>query len=310
MSEPSAEVIALAESRLAARAAKDWATSDSLRDQIASLGWIVADAAGSYSLTPKPPFDVLPNLAAIADNSHTPIETGVVIDVIVDGWPDDVRAFFDALLTHMPADARVVALDAGNVDGAGIVLQEYVASDARVEAFHVTQDLQSIGWSAARNALLRYTACDVHVIIDLSTILTGDAITPLADAVRAGAAVAGWRGVNVNTDDNWRSFNDATDVGEVDAVLSYLMAVDFAVACAHPIDAKARFYRNADLEWSLDLRAAGTKVVMPTLDLPCRQARHHGYHDTEPDYRDRESKRTYDRLLQKYRGKNSLLAPR
>jgi cysteinyl-tRNA synthetase len=46
MSEPSAEVIALADSRLAARAAKDWATSDSLRDEIATLGWIVADAAG------------------------------------------------------------------------------------------------------------------------------------------------------------------------------------------------------------------------------------------------------------------------
>jgi hypothetical protein len=233
-----------------------------------------------------------------------------VIDVIVDGWPDDVRAFFEALLTHMPADARVVALDAGNIDGVGIVLEEYVARESRIESLHFANDLQTLGWAAARNALLRHTPRDVHVIIDLSTILTGDAITPLVDAVHAGAAVAGWRGVNVNVEDNWRSFNDATDVGEVDAVLSYLMAVDFTVACAHPIDAKARFYRNADLEWSLDLRAAGTKVVMPTLVLPCTQARHHGYHDTEPDYRDRESKRTYDRLLQKYRGKNSILAPR
>jgi hypothetical protein len=96
----------------------------------------------------------------------------------------------------------------------------------------------------------------------------------------------------------------------VDAVLSYLMAVDRNAALAQPIETKARFYRNADLEWSLDLRAGGSKVVMPTLDLPCMQARHHGYHDTEADYRDRESKRTYDRLLQKYRGKTALLAPR
>ena len=41
-------------------------------------------------------------------------------------------------------------------------------------------------------------------------------------------------------------------------------------------------------------------------DLPVRQDRHRGYHDTEPAYRDKESKKTYDRFLQRFRGREDL----
>ncbi len=47
---PSQEVIALVEQRVAARANKDWAQSDKLRDQIAALGWIVQDSKEGYKL--------------------------------------------------------------------------------------------------------------------------------------------------------------------------------------------------------------------------------------------------------------------
>jgi cysteinyl-tRNA synthetase len=48
-----AEVSALAAQRQAARAAKDWAESDRLRDAIAALGWIVKDTKDGTKLTPK-----------------------------------------------------------------------------------------------------------------------------------------------------------------------------------------------------------------------------------------------------------------
>jgi|GEM_PF-2412893 len=47
-----AEITELAEQRLAARAAKDWAASDELRDKIAAAGWQIKDAADGYELTP------------------------------------------------------------------------------------------------------------------------------------------------------------------------------------------------------------------------------------------------------------------
>ena len=41
-----------------------------------------------------------------------------------------------------------------------------------------------------------------------------------------------------------------------------------------------------------------------------RQGRHRGYHDSDPTYRERESKKTYDRFLQRFRGREDLRLPR
>ena len=45
------EVKELADKRVAARGAKDWAASDSLRDQISELGWHIKDGKDGYELT-------------------------------------------------------------------------------------------------------------------------------------------------------------------------------------------------------------------------------------------------------------------
>ena len=44
------EIRQIAETRFAARKAKNWAESDALRDKLASLGWSVLDAKDSYTL--------------------------------------------------------------------------------------------------------------------------------------------------------------------------------------------------------------------------------------------------------------------
>jgi len=48
-----AEVTTLVEQRQHARAAKNWAESDRLRDEIAALGWIVKDTKDGPKLTPR-----------------------------------------------------------------------------------------------------------------------------------------------------------------------------------------------------------------------------------------------------------------
>lgn len=42
------EVLEMAEKRCAARAAKDWATADAMRDQLKELGWVVEDSADGF----------------------------------------------------------------------------------------------------------------------------------------------------------------------------------------------------------------------------------------------------------------------
>ena len=47
------EVTDLAEQRLAARKEKNWALSDTLRNQIAELGYLIKDTANGYEITKK-----------------------------------------------------------------------------------------------------------------------------------------------------------------------------------------------------------------------------------------------------------------
>ena len=49
---PPADVVELADARIAAREAKDFEAADRLRDAIADLGWVVRDVAGGYELVP------------------------------------------------------------------------------------------------------------------------------------------------------------------------------------------------------------------------------------------------------------------
>jgi len=48
--QPSDEILALVEQRMSARANKNWAESDKLRDKITALGWTVQDSKDGYKL--------------------------------------------------------------------------------------------------------------------------------------------------------------------------------------------------------------------------------------------------------------------
>jgi GT2 family glycosyltransferase len=295
---------------MAARRDRDFATADELRDAIVEAGWLVADTPEGYTLAPAPPFPQAPSLGALPE---VPAEPGRTVGVVLfAGWPDDVTTFVAAWLAHAPPDVPLVALDLGDVDGAGRVLHD-LARDSlgRVVDLHVAQREEQAGWGPAVNAAVAACGGDVVLLADPSSVLDGDAVTPLVAAVREGGAVAaGWRGVRVNRDDAWRSF-DAAGPGEVDAVLGYLMAVRRdAFDAVGGFAAKARFYRNADIELSLLLRESGGRVVVPEGELPVHQERHRGYHDSDPERRERESRRTYDRILKRFRGRDDLLAPR
>ena len=335
-----AEVVALAERRAEARAARDFARADALRDEVAAAGWVVVDEPdGGWRLETAAPFTASPRvsdlLAAAAPGGPVPAVRRCGVGLVVDGWPDDVEACVEAVLSHAPTDVVVVALDLGDVDGAGRRLAQ-LADDhpGRVEAHHVTTPC---GWGEARAALLALDRSGVHVVADLSSRPTGDAVTPLLEQLDAADDVvaAGWRGVD--PDGTWRDFVEhgpevrGDGPHEVSALLGYWFAVRRDAALATGPPARARYYRNADMEWTLALRDAGLPAGMPgdgrqdgraavrgdgrptsparcvaVPDLPLEQARHHGYHDAEPGYRDKQSRKNYQRILSAFRGRDDL----
>lgn len=304
MSSPPPQVLALSERRALARAAKDFAESDRLRDEIAAAGWVVRDGPDGPVLAERPPYDVLASVSDLPDRSAEPDTRRCTVAVLVEGWAEDLRTCVAALLQHAPDDVVVVLLDNGS-DAGPAVHELAQAHPGRVQELHVER---AAGWSQARWALLRADTATVHVLLDPSTVLEGDALEPVLACFEDPAVVgAGWRGVAVQ--DGWTTFAEAGP-GEVEALLGYLFAVRRAAALLVPLPPKARFYRNADMEWSFLLREAGGRLLVPAGELPVRQDRHRGYHDTDPTYREKESKKTYDRFLQRFRGREDLRLPR
>ncbi len=295
MSAPD-HIIALAQERFVARAAKDWSRSDQLRDEIAAAGFEVVDVAGGFELRERERFPVYSSPRDIR-----PIIIGsseIAIAIIVDGFTDDCVDTIKTIKAH--CSTPIVLLVLG--DPGALVDQ----LDHRTKIVGLSE---SFGWGECANALLKNIAARFVVIMDPSTRFTGDAITPVLEVLAQGKYIAaGWRGGLINLDDQWRSVDDK-GVGDVDVLFSYFLAVDREGAItAEGFSNRAVYYRNADIEFSLRLKHAGGQLLQ--MDLPLEQARHHGYYDTDPEYREVQSKKNYDRILERFRDKEAILSPR
>ena len=285
----------LAQERLDARAAKDFAKADLIRDQIAAMGFEVIDIAGGFEFRAKERY---PTYASTRDIKAIKINGEIAIAMIVDGFTADAAETVRTIKAH--TNAPVIAL---------VTLDPAELIDEIDLQFQVIAITENFGWGENANALLKNISSKFAVIMDPSTRFTGDAIAPVIAELNKGEFSAiGWRGGLVNMDDEWRSVDDK-GAGEVDVLFSYFLAMNSADAInAGGFNNRAIYYRNADIEFSLRLRQSNGRLLQ--IDLPLEQARHHGYYDTDEEFREIQSKKNYDRILERFRGKSAILSPR
>ncbi len=286
----------LARARQAARAEKNFALSDQLRDEIGAQGFEVVDVAGGYELRPKKRFPVYESTRDIR-----PINSGkyeITAAIIVEGFHEDAITCIRSIKANSQCAIAVLV-----IGEPGDLINEL---DARTSLVQINENF---GWGENANALLRNVTSDYVIVLDPSTTFTGDAATPVLEELKKRDFVAvGWRGGLVNLEDDWRSTDDKGP-GEVDVLFSYFFAMHREDAlAARGFSNRAVFYRNADIEFSLNLRHSNGRLLQ--MDLPLEQGRHHGYHDSDPEYRDAQSKKNYDRILERFRGKTAILSPR
>ncbi len=288
-------VTQLAQARMDARAAKDFALADKYRDELLHAGYEIVDVVGGYELREKKPYITL---AFARDIRPIDLESEVTVGIIVDGFTDDALETVKTVKAN--SDCAVAIISIGD---AGALFEQM---DKRTYLISVAP---GASWADCANVFLEKLSSKYVILMDPSTRFTGDAIAPVVAELEKGDYVAvGWRGGLVNLEDEWRSVDDK-GVGEVDVLFSYFMAFNCeAMTQVGGFNPRAIYYRNADIEFSLKIRQAGGKLLQ--MDLPLIQDRHHGYHDTDPEYRDAQSKKTFDRILDKYRGKSAILSPR
>jgi hypothetical protein len=286
----------LGRARQAARADKNFALADQLRDQIAQAGYEIVDVVGGFELQAKSLVQVFADIQKLKNLPKS--DRSITVAIVVNGFHEDAVTSVNSIKAHSSAEILVLATQPAE-DLSSIV-------DSHT---HVIQLENDPGWGECANAALRIISTPFAVIMDPSTTFTGDAISPVLQELQKKVfAAVGWRGGLINIEDQWRSVDDK-GAGEVDVLFSYFLAVDKDAALqAGGFNARAIYYRNADIEFSLRLKHASGHLLQ--MDLPLEQGRHHGYYDTEESFRDAQSKKNYDRILERFRGKEAILSPR
>jgi GT2 family glycosyltransferase len=285
----------LANERVQARAVKDFAKADHLRDQIAALGFEVIDVAGGYEFRP---IEAFPTYASTKEIKPVSLNSEIAVAIIVDGFISDAIDTVKSIKANTSTPILLLCLQ----EPAELT----TLIDAQTKLIVVKENF---GWGESANSLLKAISTKYVVLMDPSTRFTGDAVAPVLESLKAGTyAAVGWRGGLVNIEDEWRSVDDKGE-GEVDVLFSYFIALNREEALeAGGFNSRAIFYRNADIEFSLKLRHTGGRLLQ--MELPLEQARHHGYYDSDPEFREIQSKKNYDRILERFRGKSAILSPR
>jgi len=296
MKEVPGEVRRLVGEREDARATRDFARADALRDRIRAAGFEVTDTPVGPSIAARAEEEeVEPEPYRRSEDVPSVLEEEPSVDVsvqwVVQGWPEDVRRGIEAFgRTGAPASCAHVVVD--------------VTGSSWPEGTDVVRFDPEAGWAAARNAGLRRAAGRVVAIVDGSIEPTGDALAPLVTAL-ADPSVGVTGPFGIVTDHHLHHFHESGGP-EVDAVESYLMAIRRELVLAGlRFDEKFRFYRSADIELSFQVKAGGLRATVT--EVPVTRHEHRMWEHTPEEQRERWSKRNYYRFLDRWRGRTDLL---
>ncbi|HUE68108.1 MAG TPA: glycosyltransferase [Candidatus Acidoferrum sp.] len=229
-----------------------------------------------------------------------PTVRAVSLLTVLHGWRADAERWLLAVFTHTRTDFEALVVDNSGDPRIAGWLEGRVAERLRV----IRLD-PPLGFAAAANSGIEAAAGDVIVLFDPGVELTGDAISPLVEALSDPAVVIagpfGLRGKGT-----LKEFEESAGP-EVDAIEGYCMAFRRADALAvGGFDPRFRFYRMADVELSFRLRDRGGKaIVVP--GLPLERHEHRLWESTEPAERERLSKRNTYRFLDRWRDREDLL---
>jgi cysteinyl-tRNA synthetase len=224
----------------------------------------------------------------------------VTLLAVIHGWQPDAERWLLSVFTHCKADFEALLVDnSGDVRIAGWLAKR---SAERLRVLTLTPPL---GFAAAVNAGIEAAAGEVCVLCDPGVELKGDAVSPLVQALDDPSVVVagpfGLRGTGT-----LKEFEESAGP-EVDAIEAYCMAFrrDDALAVGG-FDPRFRFYRNADIEFSFRLRDHGRRaIVLP--ELPVEKHEHRLWESTEPQERERLSRRNFYRFLDRWGDREDLL---
>jgi cysteinyl-tRNA synthetase len=295
--DDSADARGLAEERARLRAARRFEEADRLRDRIRDLGFDVVDRPVGWELVrvvPASKTRVRPEeVPSVLD---LPATADFSVHWLAGRWPEDVLrgiASFRKFESEPPVPHTVVETE--------VTPDTEWPPDVEVVAL-----VGDPGFGEERNAQLRRSRGRVVIVADGSVEAAGDVFTPLRAALSDhSVGIVGPLGI---VTDDLSEFRE--DEGpEVDAIESRLVAFRRELLLEGvAFDPRFRFYRNADIDFSFQVKALGLKALR--VDVPIHRHEHRVWSTTPQQDRDRLSKRNFYRFLDRFRGRTDLLVNR
>ena len=314
------EVLTAAHDRAKARDAHEWPEADRLREEIEAAGWKIVDRGTDFALSPATPPDIAEgeriqygssqNVPSRFDEPSTGVATVVLLAT---DHPEDLERLLTGLRAGSPAGTSVVIVaDAPSPEQAGVLAAMEALESREAPAalpIEIIWTSERLGHAAAMNIGLRRATAPVVILLDTDLEPTGDIVTPLARALGdATVAIAGGWGT---TSTDLRRFEDAP-AGDVDAIEGCPQAFRRSDAAQRgPLDERFRSDHNLDVWWSLVLRDSGEEQAhrrAVRLDgLPVVRHDRWGSIKVSDADRDRQSKRSFYRIIDRFGWRRDLL---
>jgi len=276
--------------RLTLRRARQFEAADLIRQKLREGGWDVADGESGSEL----------RLMKVPAAAEVAMPRAVTLLTVVHGWQADAERWLLAAFSHCKADFEALVVDNSGEPRIAGWLQGRAAERLRTIAI-----APPVGYATAVNAGIQAAAGGAVILFDPSVELTGDAVTPLLQALDdPTVAIAGPFGLVARG--TLKEFAES-EAAEVDAIEGYCMAFRRADALAiDGFDTAFRFYRIADIEFSFRLRDRGGRaVVIP--GLPLERHEHRQWEATAPEERRRLSRRNLYRFLDRWGERQDLM---
>ncbi len=221
----------------------------------------------------------------LGDRLGEPDGCGLSLVVLFEGWLEDLQRLHSSAQTHL-RDWELVVVDKPVDDGAS----ETIAGLERVVHLPLREP---VGFGAGRNLGLRQATGHIVCIVDTSIEFSGDITTPVTahlDDPSIGL-VGKW---GVSTDHGFH-FEVAEGPG-VDGIEAYFMAMRRSdVPTIGMFDPKFKWYRNADLDFSFQVRDAGLRTIVDG-SLPLERHAHRLWETTPEPEREELSRKNFFRF--------------
>jgi len=244
------------------RAAHNYAAADAIRARLAAAGYAVRDTPeGPLVLRRHEEDTLISSSDDILWRLGEPDRYAYSVNLIAHNNYDDLRRCIQSVARQAgERSVELVIVENGSTDESLAYLRR-VHQEGRAEGLpaQVIFADHDMGFAAGRNATVRASLGHMVVLLDTSIEVNGDIWAPIERLLAEPTiGLVGPYGL-VTTD--LKEFAESAGP-DVDAIEGYLMAFRRAtLAEVGPTDEKYRFYRLMDIDYSLEFKKAGYRVV-------------------------------------------------